>query len=608
MCSFLFGVTQGGIQMYYWKKSRTVKSILVAVLAFIFIAGTALSVFSASEAIDPSHIVTMYAADMVDVDPTDPNDLMAPRSYSGALWDYFPSTQASGTGVFNTYLAMKPPGGSSIERGFNSGGKVADFDEDDSKTSALPLTAVPLVQIDGVWYREFAADINEVSGIDDEDIGASPQLLSLEVLQIWQTESDNLEGQYNMAPDFEFDSAEPDLIYDLDGGFRDFPVRNYTIVLDYGINTGSGKPDYKVFVPNEWFNDKPYVVMVVVHGNLGEDPDWSGTGASDGFEEWGVRIVDQASKSGFKWHDLDADGIWDAGEPPLSGWTIYVDYDDNGVLDDGEPSAVTSADGSYLIEGINTGSWKVREVLQTNWYCSFPALGYHEETFEGGMTYTNNNFGNYQYATKTGMKFHDLDADGMKDAGEPSIASWPIYLYEGTTTPTIQVAATVTDASGNYSFNNLMPGKNYFVVEDIPLGWFQSYPNAGTTGAVYAASYGYAWGPINLDSGEVDSGNNFGNWQYASKSGMKFEDLDADGVKDAGEPGLAGWTIYVDYDNDGVLDAGEPSAVTGEGGAYTISGIVPGTWRVKEVAQAGWTQSYPADPDYHEEIFTTEQP
>ena len=45
---------------------------------------------------------------------------------------------------------------------------------------------------------------------------------------------------------------------------------------------------------------------------------------------------------------------------------------------------------------------------------------------------------------------------------------------------------------------------------------------------------------------------------------MKFEDLDADGAaREAGEPGLPGWTIYVDYDNDGVKDANEPSAVTG---------------------------------------------
>ena len=43
-----------------------------------------------------------------------------------------------------------------------------------------------------------------------------------------------------------------------------------------------------------------------------------------------------------------------------------------------------------------------------------------------------------------------------------------------------------------------------------------------------------------------------------SASGTKFHDLDADGVRDAGEPGLPGFRIWADYDHDGVRDAGEP--------------------------------------------------
>ncbi len=31
--------------------------------------------------------------------------------------------------------------------------------------------------------------------------------------------------------------------------------------------------------------------------------------------------------SGYKWHDLDGDGVWDDGEPPLENWTIWVDVD-----------------------------------------------------------------------------------------------------------------------------------------------------------------------------------------------------------------------------------------------------------------------------------------
>src|SRR5918998_5189017 len=86
-----------------------------------------------------------------------------------------------------------------------------------------------------------------------------------------------------------------------------------------------------------------------------------------------------------------------------------------------------------------------------------------------------------------------------------------------------------------------------------------------------------------------------------SAAGTKFHDLDADGTKDAGEPGLAGFRMWADYDNDGVLDDGEPSAVTDANGAYTITNIKDpsGAYSIREQLAAGggtggWTCSYPA--------------
>ena len=81
-------------------------------------------------------------------------------------------------------------------------------------------------------------------------------------------------------------------------------------------------------------------------------------------------------------------------------------------------------------------------------------------------------------------------------------------------------------------------------------------------------------------------------------SGLKFNDLNGNGVMDAGDPGLPGWTIYVDYNNDGIFDpATEPSAVTGAGGTFTIIGVNPGTWNVREVTQVGWANTFPTTGD-----------
>jgi uncharacterized repeat protein (TIGR01451 family) len=86
-----------------------------------------------------------------------------------------------------------------------------------------------------------------------------------------------------------------------------------------------------------------------------------------------------------------------------------------------------------------------------------------------------------------------------------------------------------------------------------------------------------------------------------SASGTKFNDLDQDGVKDAGEPGLAGFRIWADYDNDGVRDAGEPFADTDASGNYTITNIQDpsGTYSLREQlapgggSTGGWICSAP---------------
>ena len=314
------------------------------------------------------------------------------------------------------------------------------------------------------------------------------------------------------------------------------------------------------------------------------------------------------TKSGQKFNDLNANGVKDAGEPGLEGWTIYVDYSGEGTLDAGEPSAVTDGDGNYSISGVVPGTWDVREVQQDGWTCSFPNPGtpaadgtvtstdcsYNEPFASGDAEHMNNDFGNWTTITKSGQKFNDLNANGVKDAGEPGLEGWTIYVdYSGGGALTAGEPSAVTDGDGNYSISGVVPG-TWDVREVQQDGWTCSFPNPGTPaadGTVTSTDCSYN---EPFASGDAEHMNNdFGNWTTITKSGQKFNDLNANGVKDAGEPGLEGWTIYVDYSGGGVLTAGEPSAVTDGDGNYSISGVVPGTWDVREVQQDGWTCSFP---------------
>lgn len=59
------------------------------------------------------------------------------------------------------------------------------------------------------------------------------------------------------------------------------------------------------------------------------------------------------------------------------------------------------------------------------------------------------------------------------------------------------------------------------------------------------------------------------------------------------EPGLAGWTIYLDLDHNGKRDTGEPFTTTDALGHYAFTGLTPGTYTLAEEGQPGWRQTVP---------------
>jgi hypothetical protein len=94
--------------------------------------------------------------------------------------------------------------------------------------------------------------------------------------------------------------------------------------------------------------------------------------------------------------------------------------------------------------------------------------------------------------------------------------------------------------------------------------------------------------------------------QLAKGSGSKFLDANGNGVRDGGEGPASGFVFYVDYNANGVFDAGEPAAASAADGTWTITGIKPGTWPVREVADPNFTCTTPS-PCVRDVTFTAGQ-
>ncbi|MEG4403102.1 DUF4347 domain-containing protein, partial [Microcoleus sp. N9_A4] len=74
-------------------------------------------------------------------------------------------------------------------------------------------------------------------------------------------------------------------------------------------------------------------------------------------------VVPLSTITGIKFNDIDSNGTQAAGEPGVPGVTVFLDTNNNTILDAGETSATTGADGSFNFPNLPAGTYNVREVV-----------------------------------------------------------------------------------------------------------------------------------------------------------------------------------------------------------------------------------------------------
>ena len=96
------------------------------------------------------------------------------------------------------------------------------------------------------------------------------------------------------------------------------------------------------------------------------------------------------------WFDLNHNTLHDDNEETLSDWTVYLDYNNNGERDPGEPNATTDESGQYTFSSLLPGGYAVAEEVPYGWVQTFPknqSLGSEEVFTNTGWVYEGDNHG-----------------------------------------------------------------------------------------------------------------------------------------------------------------------------------------------------------------------
>jgi subtilisin family serine protease len=198
--------------------------------------------------------------------------------------------------------------------------------------------------------------------------------------------------------------------------------------------------------------------------------------------------------------------------------------------------------------------------------------------FSGGSSGGNSRFAttNFVDVSSGGTVFFDLIFGNSSNGGENADPGEDVVLEYSINGGTSWTRMGLYDTEDFTSWTTL--------IETVPT-------------AAQTSSTSFRWRQVN------HSGSSTDNWAIddvfvgvptpGEISGSKWNDLNGDGKQDANEPGLAGWTIYLDDNQNGQLDSGETSTKTDINGDYTFTNLNPGTYTVAEVLKPGWEQTFP---------------
>ena len=312
-----------------------------------------------------------------------------------------------------------------------------------------------------------------------------------------------------------------------------------------------------------------------------------------------VGVARIASVSGVVFEDAGYDGVLGEEDKRLSGIRVYaVDASGQSAAD-----AATNGRGEYTLTGLMPGVYTV-EVQRKAGY-GFTRLrpaedgGSHVTALVGEMGVTTEmdiamgealtgvNAGMLPASTVSGVFFHDVNDNGLRDENEIGMLGAEVRLVSEDG----EIDLTQTPAEdGTYFFDGVMPGRytlHYLLGEHREMA---KVVEGGNTVAHDGPDTVY--GPFEVVMGEALTLPVAGAVTLGNFSGAVFEDLNANGQWDEGEKALSGAAVTLTPDRTGIEAA---QAVTGADGAFDLEGLRPAGYTLTVALPEGYIFSCPLE-------------
>lgn len=183
------------------------------------------------------------------------------------------------------------------------------------------------------------------------------------------------------------------------------------------------------------------------------------------------------------------------------------------------------------------------------------------------------------------LVWDDANGNGIQDFGETGVAGVMVNLYKENGELS---GSSVTNEVGVYAFLNLEPG-NYFLKFIPPVGYGFSLQD-GTVAPDKDSDVKTpdGWSVLfSLSASQQDQTRDAGLIQQARLGDWVWEDLNANGVQEFGEPGIPGVLVSLYNDVGELVD----SVTTDMQGSYSFSDIQQGNYKLKFFAPAGYAFS-----------------